>query len=473
MSLEIQWFIYALVKNDLLTLGVCRQIFESIGGNATLEEYAQAVLDHLANELSEEEAMQLLEQFQAVMTFATGRAEGGAKPDIFKTDDEKWDAIPSLENVSNLTDEEAGALMMNLLKTLRSLGASDLHISAQARPFVRKSLNIEKISEQVVSAADAFRLNTVLLTPEQRAEFEENMDLNLALEVEDDRFRASLMMHKDGCSGSYRLIPDRILSLEKLGFLPHDVETVERLLDYHNGLILVTGPIGSGKTTTLAAMVDVINHKRQDHVITVEDPIEIIQVSDQCNITQRQIGIHTNSYNTALKGALREDPDVIVIGELHDLETIENAITASETGHLVIGTLHTCDAANTLNRILDVFPPSQQPQIRAMTAGSLRGIICQRLVPDTSDGLTVAYELLVNNLAVSNTISEGKTHRLTAVMQTGTKAGMCTFSQNLLNKFMAGAISEETARKYMNDEEAIKQLTREVAIRGAREQAKQ
>lgn len=472
MTLEIQWFIYALVKNDLISLDVCRQIFESTGGVSTLEEYAQAVLDHLAGDLSEDDAMQLLEQFQAVMTFAAGRAESGIKPDIFKTEEEKWAAIPSLESVSNLSDEDVGSLMTELLKTLRSLGASDLHISAQSRPFVRKNLNIERISDSVISEQDAFRLNTVLLDPEQRARFEENMDLNLAIEIGEDRFRASLMMHKDGCSGSYRLIPDRILSLERLGFLPHDVVTIERLLDYHNGLILVTGPIGSGKTTTLAAMVDVINHKRQDHVITVEDPIEILQNSDQCNITQRQIGLHTKSYNSALKGALREDPDVIVIGELHDLETIENAITASETGHLVIGTLHTCDAANTLNRILDVFPPSQQPQIRAMTSGSLRGIICQRLVPDAGDGLTVAYELLVNNLAVSNTISEGKTHRLKAVMQTGTKAGMCTFSQNLLNKFMADMISAETARKYMSDDETIKQLTREVAIREARQHAK-
>ncbi|MDR0933455.1 MAG: Flp pilus assembly complex ATPase component TadA, partial [Victivallales bacterium] len=205
------------------------------------------------------------------------------------------------------------------------------------------------------------------------------------------------------------------------------------------------------------------------HIITVEDPIEILQPSKGCQVTQREIGKDTISYRTALKAALREDPDVIVIGELHDLETIENAITASETGHLVIGTLHTSDAANTLNRLLDVFPPSQQPQIRAMTAGSLRGIICQQLIPADNGGLTIGYEILINNMAVANIISEGKAFKLKSTMQIGNKQGMCTFDQCMLAKFMAGLISYDVARYYMRDQAEIAQLDRENAIRQARQ----
>ena len=201
----------------------------------------------------------------------------------------------------------------------------------------------------------------------------------------------------------------------------------------------------------------------------VEDPIEILQLSKNCQVTQREIGKHTISYRTALKAALREDPDVIVIGELHDLETIENAITASETGHLVIGTLHTSDAANTLNRLLDVFPPSQQPQIRAMTAGSLRGIICQRLLPAENGGLTIAYEILINNMAVANIINEGKAFKLKSTMQIGNKQGMCTLDQCLLGKYKARLISYEVAKYYMRDQAELAQLEREFAIRQAQQ----
>ena len=185
-------------------------------------------------------------------------------------------------------------------------------------------------------------------------------------------------------------------------------------------------------------------------------------------VTQREIGRHTVSYHAALKGALREDPDVIVIGEMHDLETIENAITASETGHLVIGTLHTSDAANTLNRLLDVFPPSQQPQIRAMTAGSLRGIICQRLVPAAAGGLTVAYEIMVNTMAVGSIINEGKTFRLKSTMATGSRQGMCTLDQCLLEKYKRGLITREVAHSLMRDQSVISQLQAEWATREAR-----
>ena len=364
--------------------------------------------------------------------------------------------MPDIRNISMMSDEEVALTMRDLLLFLRAYGASDLHISANAPLFIRRALNLERLDEEwVIPPEDAKRMNEALLTPEQRHKFHVEQDMSFGLEIGHARFRTSLMYQKEGVSGSYRLVPDQILTLEDLGFLPGDAKNIKRLLDYTNGLILVTGPLGSGKTTTLASMIEVANQNREDHIITVEDPIEIVQTSKNCQITQREIGRCTASYHSALKGALREDPDIIVIGEMHDLETIENAITASETGHLVIGTLHTCDAGNTLNRILDVFPPAQQAQIRAMTAGSLRGVICQRLIPAANGGLTIAYEILINTIAVANIISEGRIHQLKATMQIGSKAGMCTLDQNLFEKYKAGLITYETALYYMRDSSVI------------------
>jgi twitching motility protein PilT len=203
--------------------------------------------------------------------------------------------------------------------------------------------------------------------------------------------------------------------------------------------------VGSGKTTTLASMVAYLNETRKDHIITVEDPIEVVQQSKGCNVTQRQVGDHTKTFFTALKGALREDPDIIVIGELRDLETIEMAVSAAETGHLVIGTMHTSDAATTLNRLLDVFPSAQQTQIRASVAESLRGIVCQRLLPNPAGGVVMACEILVNNMAISNLVREGKTTGLRNTMETGIREGMCLMDNVIFELYKAGKVSKETA----------------------------
>ncbi|MBR2373057.1 MAG: PilT/PilU family type 4a pilus ATPase [Lentisphaeria bacterium] len=378
-----------------------------------------------------------------------------------------YEDLPSLSDTAYLDDSELEYRMIYLLSCLRHLGCSDLHISAGSPPFVRRQLQIERIDSYVLTAEDAEKLNMCLLSPERAEFFRKEQDTSFSLEVGSNRFRVCMMFQKDGISGSYRLVPDHICQLEELGFMERDANTIRKLLDFNNGLILVTGPIGAGKTTTLAAMVDVVNERRSDHVITVEEPIEILQMSKNCAITLREIGKHTISYHSALKAALREDPDIIVVGEMHDLETIENAITAAETGHLVIGTLHTGDAANTLNRLLDVFPPSQQAQIRAMTAGSLRGIICQKQIPNGMGGIELVYEIMINSQAVANLISEGKTFQLKATMAIGSRLGMFTMDQLIMDKFNAGLITYETALSHMGDSETIAQMERQHAIEEA------
>jgi len=239
------------------------------------------------------------------------------------------------------------------------------------------------------------------------------------------------------------MVPAGIPKLDNLGL--RNLDAIRKLLSYHNGLILITGPVGAGKTTTLAAMVAELNEQREDHIITVEDPIEVVQLPKGCNVTQREVGPHTRSFFTALKGALREDPDVIVIGELRDLETIEMAISASETGHLVIGTMHTSDASTTLNRLLDVFPPAQQTQIRASVAESLRGVVCQRLLPGIDGGLVTACEIMISNTAIQALIREGKTAGLRNTMETGVKEGMCIMENVVLELYQQKKISKETA----------------------------
>ena len=492
MPLDIQWLTYALASNNALTAEEAQQMLEALP-EPEITLFAQAVLEKLSAGLDESDAQSLLEQIQELVNYAVEQAAQGAPPpeitgseggghgiassdmisfagvDIDISNVNSYEDLPSLSDTAELSDEELAQRVVCLLACLRKLGCSDLHLSGGAPPFVRRKLEVERLDSYVLTEEDSFRLNTVLLPEERKEEFVAEQDLSFAIEVGSDRFRVALMQQKEGTSGSYRLVPDHICSLEELGFMDDDIVFIRRMLDYNNGLVLVTGPIGAGKTTTLAAMIDIVNEKRHDHIISIEDPIEILQTSKNCQVTQREVGHHTASYSRALKAALREDPDVIVIGEMHDLDTIENAITASETGHLVIGTLHTSDAANTMNRVLDVFPPAQQPQIRAMTAGSLRGVVCQKLIRNGMGGLEVVYEILINNMAVANTINEGKTFRLKSTMVTSNKQGMCTMDQCILRKYEAGLLTYDAALVQMTDLSVKAQLN---AAWAAREAAK-
>ena len=328
--------------------------------------------------------------------------------------------------------------------------ASDLHLATGSPPTWRRYGNLGPIWDNAapLTAEDAHRLSYGFLTEAQTQQLEKRGDIDFAYSPDHGRFRASVVKQRLGIDMTFRIINTRIRSIAELE-LP---DTVRTLIRYHNGLVLVTGPVGCGKSTTLAALVDEINKERQDHIITLEDPIEYVLEAKGCHINQREVGTHTASFAAALRGALREDPDVIMVGEMRDLETISLAITAAETGHLVLGTLHTGNSARTLDRVLDVFPADQRDQIRVMVSESLRGIISQQLVPRIDGkGRAMALELLVNTPAVSATIRDGKTFMLNGIMQTGKNVGMITMDDSLRDLYSQNIISREECESRAED----------------------
>lgn len=457
MTNDVLWLVRLGLDQGLFSREHCAAVRAAVGDQAEIGEFAQRLIDdgHVEDVDTLEKVCGLAmskgqkgaplgDPFEATGTQAPFVAP--AKP---SGEGKRLAAGPMpqfpFETIGVLDDAGLASAFRALLRQTGDFGASDLHLSTGSRPFLRKNRQLVALSDEVLSAEDALRLNTALLSEGQKETYLERKDYDFALALSTtDRYRVNLMFHKSGAAGCYRMVPERVRSLSDLGYDAH-LATLKKLLSYHNGLILITGPVGSGKTTTLASMVSFLNETRTDHIITVEDPIEVVQPAKGCNVSQREVGQHTNSFATALKGALREDPDVIIIGELRDLETIEMAITASETGHLVIGTMHTSDAATTLNRVLDVFPPGQLPQIRASVAESLRGIVCQRLLPDTKGGLTLACEILINNVAIQNLIREGKSQGLRNTMETGVREGMCLMDNVIFNLFQEKKISSETA----------------------------
>lgn len=337
-------------------------------------------------------------------------------------------------------------------------GASDIHLSVNSPPIWRRYGLLEPIWQQAepLSPAHTEQLAAGFLTPEQLEQLATRGDVDFAYATSIGRFRASVVRQRTGCNIVFRIISDKVRSMDELG-LP---EQLKLLTQFHNGLVLVTGSVGSGKSTTLAALVDEINRNRQDHIITLEDPIEYIIPSRGCHVTQREVHTHTKSFANALRGALREDPDVIMVGEMRDLETISLAITASETGHLVLGTLHTSNAARTLDRLLDVFPTDQRDQIRIMVSESLRGIVSQQLVPRADGtGRALAIEILTNTPAVGNVIREAKTFMLPGIIQTGKKLGMKLMDDSLQELFLAGTITAEEAVYRAEDKLTMMKIT--------------
>ena len=323
-------------------------------------------------------------------------------------------------------------------------GASDIHLSVNSPPVWRRYGLLEPMWAQAPNLTPEATESLTLgfLQPGQIEQLNSRGDVDFAYSTGIGRFRASVVRQRTGHDLVFRIIGDSVRSMDELG-LP---DQLKLLTEFHNGLVLVTGSVGSGKSTTLASLVDQINRSRQDHIITLEDPIEYIIPSRGCHVTQREVHTHTKSFANALRGALREDPDVIMVGEMRDLETISLAITASETGHLVLGTLHTSNAARTLDRLLDVFPTDQRDQIRIMVSESLRGIVSQQLIPRADgNGRALAMEILMNTPAIGNVIREGKTFMLPGIIQTGKKLGMKLMDDAIADLFQSGIISAEEA----------------------------
>jgi twitching motility protein PilT len=334
--------------------------------------------------------------------------------------------------------------LSDLLKRLLELSGSDLHITTNSPPQVRVHGHLQPLDMPPLGAADTKQLAYSVMTDAQKHRFEEDFELDFSFGLKGlARFRANIFNQRGAVAAVFRVIPFEIKSFSQLNLLP----VVAKLCDRPRGLILVTGPTGSGKSTTLAAMLDKINSERHEHIITIEDPIEFVHPHKNCLVNQRELHQDTKSFTAALRAALREDPDVVLIGEMRDLETIESALRIAETGHLTFGTLHTNSAASTINRVIDVFPAHQQPQIRAQLSLVLEGILCQALMPKAGgQGRAMAMEVLVPNPAIRNLIREDKIHQIYSSMQSGQdKYGMQTFNQSLMALYLQKAITIETA----------------------------
>src|SRR5205809_5105220 len=349
------------------------------------------------------------------------------------------------------------ARLDDLLRQMKQQGASDLHLTSGSAPFMRINGEMMKQSYRTVSAESCESLIFEILTEKQRQIFTENWDLDLSYPLAGvGRFRVNVFMHRHGIAAAFRLIPETIKTISELD-LP---EQLGSLIDASEGLVLVTGPTGSGKSTTLASLIHTINREQQSHIITIEDPIEFVHENENCLISQREVASHTKSFSTALRAALREDPDIILVGEMRDLETISLAITAAETGHLVFATLHTNSAVKTVDRIIDVFPETQQAQIRVMLAESLRGVAAQALLTRADrSGRVPVFEILVNVPAVANLIREGKTHQISSMMQTGRTHGMSTFETSIHDLIQKGLISKEDGNSFIRRRSAGKHLS--------------
>jgi twitching motility protein PilT len=353
---------------------------------------------------------------------------------------------------------EIDALLLAMLERK----ASDLHLSAGVVPMFR--IDGEMVPVAGYDAAGPERIQRMLMPivpPRNRQEFSDHHDSDFAYELPGRaRFRVNVFVDLHGMGAVLRVIPSKILTVEDLR-LPTELLSLCHL---PKGLVLVTGPTGSGKSTTLAALIDYINQNRSAHIITIEDPIEFVHPNKKCLINQRQVGEHTGSFKKALRAALREDPDIVLLGEMRDLETIAIALETAETGHLVFGTLHTSSAPSTIDRIIDQYPPEQQNQIRVMLSNSLRGVICQMLCKKQGGGRVAALEVMLSGPAISNLIREAKVFQIPSVMQTGRKAGMCLMNDNLLKLVKEGVVSAEEAMSKTNDKSGLQTMFTQASI---------
>lgn len=345
------------------------------------------------------------------------------------------------------------ATIDDLFRLMVEQKASDLHITSGAPPFLRLHGNMVPLNYRQLSNQDVQGLIFEILSEKQKKSFVEKWELDFAYVVEGlGRFRCNIFMQRKGLGAVFRTIPEKIKTAQELN-LP---SSITDLVDADRGLILVTGPTGSGKSTTLAAMIQHINSSREAHILTVEDPIEFVHPNLKSLVNQREVGSHTKSFTNALKAALREDPDIILVGELRDLETISLALTAAETGHLVFGTLHTSSAAKTVDRIIDVFPSGQQGQIRTMLSESIRGIVAQSLFTRADgQGRVAAFEIMKGTKAIGNLIREGKIHQIPSIIQTSGAQGMVLYEKYVMDLLKKGLVTEADVKTFLGKDEPL------------------
>jgi len=347
--------------------------------------------------------------------------------------------------------------IQNLLQEMVQKGGTDLHITTQAPPTIRIHGKLQPLSYPPLTPAETKQIIYAILTDAQKHRFEEDLELDFSFGIKGiARFRANVFMQRGAVAGAFRLIPYEIRGFKELGLPP----AVEKLCDKPRGLILVTGPTGSGKSTTLAAMIDKVNRERQEHIVTIEDPVEYLHKHQKCIVNQRELHSDTHSFHNALRSVLREDPDVVLIGEMRDLETIEAALRIAETGHLTFATLHTNSCVETINRIIDVFPQNQQSQVRTQLSFVLEGILCQSLLPRKDGrGRVLAVEILIPNAGIRNLIREDKIHQIYSMMQTAqATTGMQTYNQSLASLVFRNLISKEVALGRSSNPEELQDL---------------
>ena len=361
--------------------------------------------------------------------------------------------------------EEKAVTMPNLLKKVVEMGGSDLHLTAKSAPRIRLDGELLPVSKDVLEPDQVRSMIYSVMTDQQKFQYEEHKEVDFSFGIPSlARFRANVYTQRDFTAGVFRMIPFKVLTLDELKMPP----ILKALTKKPRGLVLVTGPTGSGKSTTLAAMIDEINSTRSGHIVTVEDPIEFLHYHKKCLVNQREVHTDTKSFTTALRMVLREDPDVVLIGEMRDLETIEAALRIAETGHLTFGTLHTNSAYSTINRMVDSFPPHQQQQIRAQLSMVLEGIVCQSLLPKaTGDGRVCATEVLIPTTGIRNLIRENKVHQLYSAMQIGQdKSGMHTLNQSLALLVSRGKVSMDLAIGVSPNSEELREAMKRVPSGG-------
>lgn len=348
------------------------------------------------------------------------------------------------------------ATLPDLLKQVVELQGSDLHITTETPPQIRVHGHLQRVDGNTLTPAETKQLAYSVLTDAQKKRFEEAKELDFSFGIKGlARFRCNMFNQRGAVGAVYRLIPEKIRTFNELNLPP----VMATLAEKPRGLVLVTGPTGSGKSTTLAAIIDKINKERKEHILTIEDPIEFVHQHQGCLVNQREVHSDTDSFSNALRAALREDPDVVLIGEMRDLETVEAALRIAETGHLTFGTLHTNSASQTINRIIDIFPSHQQSQIRTQLSLVLEGIVCQALLPKIGGGRTVALEIMIPTPAIRNLIREDKIHQIYSAMQTGQeKVGMQTMNQSLATLYQKKSVTLETAMARSSNRDELQDL---------------